>query len=142
MSAPLIKEITLDAPMPKVWDAISTLDGIRSWFVHADDFKLEEGFVFHANCMTEENPFWTTFIIKEVEPNKKISMYWNTDGYPQDDNKEVVTFEIEEEGEKTKLTLTHTGFEESTAFIANKFTRKDIDFGWEFYFNKLRKVMS
>jgi uncharacterized protein YndB with AHSA1/START domain len=136
-SEPLVKEVVLDAPLPKVWDAIATLDGIRSWFVPADDFKPEVGFVFHANCMTEENPFWTTFIIKEIEPNKKISFYWNTDGYPQDDNKEVVLLELNEENGKTKLTLIHTGFEESTAFVDNKFTRNDINFGWDFYLGKL-----
>lgn len=139
---PLVKELVLDAPLSKVWDAISTLEGIRSWFVPADDFKLETGFIFHANCMTEENPFWTTFIIKEIIPDKKISFYWNTDGYPQDDNKEIVSFDVNEENGKTKLTLTHTGFEESTAFIENKFTRNDINFGWEFYFNKLKGLFN
>jgi uncharacterized protein YndB with AHSA1/START domain len=140
MSEPLVKEIILDAPLPKVWDAISTLEGFRSWFLPIDDFKPEKGFVFHASCIHENKTILTTLIIKEIEADKKLSFYWYTDDYPDDEGKELISIELSDENGKTKLILTHTGFEDTQAFKDFNLTQNEIEKGWEYLFSKLKEL--
>lgn len=47
-------------------------------------------------------------VVTQVVENKKLAYTWRYDGY--EGNSEV-TFELFEEGEKTRLKLTHTGLE-------------------------------
>jgi len=61
-----------------------------------------------------------------VIPNKKLSYSWRYDGYPGDS---YVTFELFEEGDKTRLKLTHEGIE-SFGTDNPDFARENFDAGW------------
>ena len=65
--------------------------------------------------------------VVEAIPGKKLSYTWKYAGYP---GESLVTFELTEEGAKTKLRVTHTGLE--TFPSDNKdFARENFVGGWD-----------
>ena len=59
--------------------------------------------------------------------NKKLTYSWRYDGYP---GKSFVTFELFEEGENTKIKLTHSVLETFGTENAD-FAKKNFEAGWE-----------
>ncbi|WP_078596254.1 SRPBCC family protein [Evansella clarkii] len=90
--------VVFEAPIQKVWDAVSTSEGIASWFM-PNDFVPEEGHEFHVQSPFGPSP---CKVLEVDEPNK-ISFSWDTDGW-------VVSFLLKDLGEKTEFTLIHSGW--------------------------------
>ena len=64
--------------------------------------------------------------VTEVVPGKKLAYSWRYDGYPGDS---LVTFELFETGEKTRLKLTHAGLE-TFAHLNPDFAVSNFVEGW------------
>lgn len=107
-SAPVIKEVTVDAPVDRVWKAITDKDEMKQWYFDLENFEARPGFAFQFYGGTEEHQYLHLCEIKEVVPNQKLSYSWRYDGYPGDS---LVTFELFEEGDQTRVKLTHEGLE-------------------------------
>jgi uncharacterized protein YndB with AHSA1/START domain len=109
-SEPVIVERTFYAPVKTVWKAISDHDTMIKWYFDIAKFKPEVGFKFQFTAVGEDGikKFVHLCEVKEVIPQKKLSYSWRYEGYPGDT---LVTWELFEEGDKTRLKLTHTGFE-------------------------------
>src|SRR5271154_4217765 len=105
---PLVVERIYDAPIALVWRAISTREDIERWFFDFKGFKPQPGaefeFTFEHNDMTYHHRCKIT----EVVAQKKIAYTWRYDGHEGDS---LVTFELFDEGKKTRLKLTHEGLE-------------------------------
>jgi|SRR5690554_1237073 len=131
MNKPIIKEVLLNAPVSKVWKAITDKEQMKHWYFDIPEFKPEVGTEFKFEGGTEEKKYLHLSKIVEVIPEKKISYTWRYDGYPGDS---LVTFELFEEGEKTKLSLTHEGIEtfgDNPDIAREKFVE-----GWTFIIEK------
>ncbi len=93
------KTVVLEAPIEKVWKAVSTSEGIEGWWMpntlvaeRGREFTLHAGKYGDSECR-----------IIEIEPPHKLSFTW--------DKEWTVTFELEETDEgKTEFTLTHSGW--------------------------------
>ena len=109
MNNPFIIERTYDAPAGKVWKAISDRDEMKKWYFDLAEFKPEVGFEF---SFTGGSPDGVQYLhlckVTEVIPGKKLTYSWRYDGY---EGNSFVTFELFEEGDKTRLRLTHAGLE-------------------------------
>jgi len=105
---PVIKEVTIDAPVDRVWKAITDKEDMKQWYFDLENFEPKPGFKFQFYGGTEEHQYLHLCEIKEVIPNQKLSYSWRYDGYPGDS---LVTFELFEEGERTRVKLTHEGLE-------------------------------
>ncbi|MBM7691230.1 uncharacterized protein YndB with AHSA1/START domain [Peribacillus deserti] len=92
------KTILLEAPIQKVWDTVSTAEGISAWFM-PNDFQPLEGHEFHIQSPFGPSPCK----VLEVDPPNRLSFSWDTDGW-------VVIFELQEREGKTEFSLTHTGW--------------------------------
>lgn len=109
MNEPVIKEVILNAPASRVWKAITNNDEMKQWYFDIAEFKPEPGFEFSFIGEGKEGEKYLHLCkIKDVIPEKKISYSWQYDGYP---GISYVTFELFDEGEKTKLILTHKNLE-------------------------------
>lgn len=102
----ITQTVVLNAPIQKVWDTVSTSEGIASWFM-PNDFKLEEGHEFHIQSPFGPSPCKVT----EVKPPNKLSFIWDTDGW-------VVSFILKELGDQTEFTLIHGGWKQPDALIS------------------------
>lgn len=102
-------ERTFNAPVEKVWKAITDKDQMKQWyFPMMDQFKPEEGFETEFNVHHEGRDYLHIWKVKEVIPLKKIAVEWKYGGYP---GNSLVSFELFARGDKTKLVLTHEGIE-------------------------------
>ncbi|MFL5808019.1 MAG: SRPBCC domain-containing protein [Flavisolibacter sp.] len=108
-TAPLIKEIILDAPLQRVWKAITNNDDFKHWYFDIKEFQPVVGFEFQFVGENEGRKFVHLCKVREVIENKKISYTWTYESNPEAVT--LVTWELFPEGSKTKLRLTHEGLE-------------------------------
>ena len=135
-STPLIKEVVINAPVSKVWDAITKKEHMKHWYFDLAEFRAEPGFEFQFEGGKDPNNMYLHQCkVTESIPNKKLAYTWRYDGYEGDS---LVTFELFDEGGKTRVVLTHSGLEtfpESNPDLA----RHNFDEGWTYIIQKLLK---
>jgi uncharacterized protein YndB with AHSA1/START domain len=105
---PLVVERTFNAPIAKVWRAITNKDDMKQWSFDIKEFKPEVGFEFQFYGEKDGAKYFHRCKITEVIPMKKLAYSWRYDGHEGDS---LVTFELFAEGGKTRLKLTHEGLE-------------------------------
>ncbi len=123
---PFVIERTLDAPIEKVWQAITDKDKMKEWYFDLKEFRPEVGFEFEFTGGTEEKSYLHLCKITEVIPGRKLKHSWRYDGF---EGNSFVSFELFPEGTKTRLRLTHEGLE---TFPANNpdFKKENFEQGW------------
>ncbi len=125
-TSPIIIERTFNAPILKVWEALTSNEQMKQWYFNLPEFKPEVGFEFQFYAGEEGKEYLHLCKVTDVVVGKKITYSWRYDGYPGDS---FVTFELSEAGKQTKLKLTHTGVE--TLGPGNPdFARKNFEEGW------------
>ncbi|MDR3680790.1 MAG: SRPBCC domain-containing protein [Flavipsychrobacter sp.] len=125
MSAPFIIERVYDSPVEKVWQAITDKDKMKEWYFDLKEFKPDVGFEFEFVGGSKEKQYVHLCQITEVILGRKLSHTWSYKGYP---GSSVVTFELFDEGGKTRIKLTHAGLE---SFPAERdFARQSFEAGW------------
>lgn len=117
---PFVIERTYNAPISKVWKAITNKDDMKKWYFDLKEFKPEIGFEFNFIAGSKEKQYEHICKITEVIPGKKLTYSWRYKDY---EGNSFVTFELFEEGNQTRLKLTHTGLE--------SFPQNNKDFGIE-----------
>ena len=119
---PFVIEKTFDAPAGKIWKAITDKDEMELWYFDLQNFKPEVGFQFHFDGGSEKKTYRHNCTVTEAVTNEKLTYSWSYDGYP---GMSYVTFELFEEGDKTRLKLTHSGLasfpQNSPDFAAESF---------------------
>lgn len=127
--------VIFEAPIQKVWDKVSTSEGIASWFMQ-NDFEPKVGHEFHI-----QSPFGASPCkVLEIDEPTKVSFSWDTDGW-------VVMFLLKELDKKTEFTLIHSGWKSPDTVLpkANEKSsviRKRMDNGWVGIVNeRLRKAV-
>lgn len=123
---PIVKEVTLNAPISKVWKALTDKDEMKHWYFELEEFKPEVGFEFQFYGGSEEKKYLHLCKITEVIPNKKVAYSWKYEGYQ---GESFVTFELFAEGDKTRLKLTHEGLE-SFPSDNSDFSKENFVTGW------------
>lgn len=129
------KTITFDAPIQKVWNAVSTSEGISSWFMQ-NDFQPVEGHEFHLQSPFGPSP---CKVLKVDEPHH-LSFSWDTDGW-------YVSFDLKEIGDKTEFTMIHGGWKQTDTIVPKarrsaSEIRDTMNGGWEALVKKkLREVV-
>jgi uncharacterized protein YndB with AHSA1/START domain len=105
----VVIEHTFDAPVEKVWDAISNNDSLKQWYFNLPEFRPEVGFEFEfQGAPPGKEPYHHKCKITEVIPGKKLAYTWRYEGWK---GISTVTFELFPEGKQTKLRLTHSGLD-------------------------------
>jgi uncharacterized protein YndB with AHSA1/START domain len=121
----VVIERTFNAPIAKVWRAITDVDQMRAWYFDLKEFKPEVGFEFEFSVEHEGMTYHHLCRVTEVIPQKKIAYTWRYKGEPGDS---LVTLELFAEGDNTRVKLTHTGIETFPKTPA--YARKNFESGW------------
>ena len=123
---PFVIERTYNAPVEKVWEAITDKDKMKQWYFDLKEFKPEVGFEFQFYGGTPEKQWLHLCKVTEVIPNRKITYSWRYDGY---EGNSFVTFELFPQENKTRLKLTHEGLD---TFPSNlpEFGKENFAQGW------------
>ncbi len=124
---PFVIEREFDAHISQVWDALTNNEQMKKWYFQLPEFKPVVGFEFQFIGGEEGHEQYRHLCkVTDVVPGKKIAYSWRYDGYP---GNSVVSFELFERGEKTKLKITHAGLE-SFAAAGPDFDQKKFAEGW------------
>jgi len=121
----VVIERTFNAPIAKVWRAITDVDQMRAWYFDLKEFKPEVGFEFEFSVEHEGMTYHHLCRVTEVVPQKKIAYTWRYKGEPGDS---LVTLELFAEDDNTRVKLTHTGIETFPKIPA--YARKNFESGW------------
>lgn len=124
---PVIKEVLLNAPVFKVWKAVTGKNEMKQWYFDLAEFKAEAGFQFQFYGGDEKKQWLHLCKITEVVKEKKLTYSWKYDGY---EGISYVTFELFPEGNGTRLKLTHTGLESFPGDVVPELRRENFDAGW------------
>ena len=128
---PFVTERVYNAPVEKVWKAITDKDDMKKWYFDIAEFNPVVGFEFQFEGQNEERVYLHLCKIEEVIVNKKLKYSWRYEGYS---GKSFVTFELFDENGKTRLRLTHEGIE--TFPDMPDFARHNFEAGWTYIIGK------
>ncbi|GAB3512431.1 hypothetical protein GCM10027341_53190 [Spirosoma knui] len=107
MPIPLVTERVYDVPMETLWRALTDKDAISEWyFAQVQAFEPVVGSVFRFT--DDGSAYQKEWKVTQVVVSQKLAHTWAYKGYP---GCSEVAFELFPEGEKTRLTITHTGLE-------------------------------
>jgi uncharacterized protein YndB with AHSA1/START domain len=125
---PFVIERTYNAPVDRVWKALTDKDQMKQWYFDIPGFKPEVGFEFqfYGEGKTGEK-FLHHCKITDVIENKKLRHSWRYEGY---EGNSFVTFELFDEGGKTRLKLTHEGLETFPKTANDDFAKANFAEGW------------
>ncbi|MCM3455662.1 SRPBCC domain-containing protein [Heyndrickxia oleronia] len=134
-NVPDIKQtVIIQSPIQKVWETVTTSEGIASWFM-PNDFELQLGHEFHVQSPFGPSPCK----VLEIDAPNRLTFSWDTDGW-------FVTFILKDLGDKTEFTLIHGGWKEADAIVPKagekaSVIREKMNQGWAGIVNKLRKLI-
>jgi uncharacterized protein YndB with AHSA1/START domain len=134
--ASIIHELFFDAPIEKVWKAVSTSDLIADWLM-PNDFKPEVGheFTFQTDPVPPHFDGIVHCKVTEVDPPKRLAYSWV--GGPLVNS--YATYDLSPDGPGTRLRFEHAGFDlenpvQKIAFDAMKG-------GWSHFDVRLRDII-
>jgi uncharacterized protein YndB with AHSA1/START domain len=131
-SAPLVIERILDAPVEKVWKAITDPGQMKLWYFDLQGFKLEPGNEFSFEGRNEDRCYVHLCKITEVIEGRKLSYTWRYEGHQ---GNSLLSFELSPEGNKTRLKLTHAGLETFPQNLPD-FAGNNFVVGWNWFLDK------
>jgi len=104
----IIIEQSFNVPSDKVWKALTDNNQMKEWYFDIDSFKPEVGFKFHFTAGDDKKKYLHLCEITEVIPEKKIAYSWRYDNF---EGNSLLSFELFNESNHTRLKLTHSGLE-------------------------------
>jgi len=123
---PFVIERIFDAPVERVWKALTDKEQMKQWYFDLAEFKPEPGFEFSFEGGKDDRSYLHLCKITDVIPLKKLRYSWRYQGY---DGISFVTFELFGEGSKTRLILTHEGLE-TFPYNNPDFAKENFAQGW------------
>jgi len=121
----VVIERTFNAPVARLWKALTDADEMRVWYFDLKEFKPEVGFEFEFIVEHEGTRYHHLCKITQVVPQKKIAYTWR---YAGEEGNSLVTFELFADGDQTRLKLTHEGLETFPKLPA--YARGNFEAGW------------
>ena len=121
----VVIERTFNAPVGRVWTALTNVEQMRQWYFDLKEFNPEVGFEFEFVIEYEGMTYHHVCKVTKVIPQKMLAYSWRYQGHESDS---LVTFELFADGNKTRLKLTHEGLE--TFPKTPSFARKSFMEGW------------
>ncbi|MFD6389190.1 SRPBCC domain-containing protein [Nocardia sp. NPDC055029] len=104
----IVRTVELAHPPATVWAAITTAEGLASWFGNTAEIDLRPGGDMR---MTWNEGFAADMRVERVEEPTVFGYTWPINGLPDDDPRRTyVEFTLEPVGAGTRLTVVETGF--------------------------------
>jgi uncharacterized protein YndB with AHSA1/START domain len=121
----VVIERTFNAPVERVWKALTDVEQMRQWYFDLKEFKPEVGFEFQFVVEHEGTTYDHRCKVTKVIPQKKLVYSWRYAGHK---GNSLVTFELFADGGKTRLKLTHEGLDTFPKTPA--YARENFEKGW------------
>lgn len=136
MDTPIFIQCKINAPIEKVWKALTDKHEMTVWYFDIQDFEPKIGTVFNFYEPGNENKYHHQGEILEVIPNQKLKHTWS---YPDFSTlKTTVTWELQPEENGTLVKLTH-GEIDNFKDLGEGFSRENFIGGWNSILRKSLK---
>lgn len=122
----------LQAPVARVWKALTNASDMKQWYFDLPGFRAEVGYAFEFyGGKDPEHLYLHRCVVTEVVPFRRLQYSWRYEGYAGDS---VVTIDLQDQGEETQLTLRHSGL---SSFPADNTDLASTNFaqGWDYIVN-------
>lgn len=132
------KTVSIDAPVSKVWEALTTPELIKEYFYGTEavsDWKVGSPIIFRG--VWEGSSYEDKGTILESKPYKFFKYnYWSSLSGTEDiaDNYADVTYELSPEGNSTILTVTQEG-------ILSEEKKQHSEDGWGAVLNNMKDLV-
>jgi uncharacterized protein YndB with AHSA1/START domain len=104
----IVRTVEIAHPPAKVWAALTTAEGLGTWFGNAATIDLRPG---GAASMSWTSGDTASMRIERVEEPTVFGFTWGISGLPDDDPRRTyVEFTLEPAGSGTRLTVVESGF--------------------------------
>ncbi|MFI5237682.1 MAG: SRPBCC domain-containing protein [Ignavibacteriales bacterium] len=127
------KKVVINAPVSKVWEALTESGKIQEWMLMSNTFKPELNRDFVFNGEMNGNIFDIKCKVLELEKNKKLVYSWSAPFFEGDTK---VSIHLKDVNSRTELTLTHSGFAENQKEVQESHSK-----GWEERFVEKLKAL-
>lgn len=135
---PFVVEHTYNAPVDKVWAALTDSALMKQWYFDLPGFKPQVGYEFEFLGGPPDREYRHKCKVTQAVENKIIAYTWRYDGYAGESE---VSFELIPHGNKTTVKLTHKGLDTFDATNAD-FAKKNFAEGWtDIIGNGLKKFL-
>lgn len=105
--SPIIVEKVIQSSPEKVWQALTDKNHMKEWYFDLEEFKAEPGFEFRFSGEGNTGQKYIHICrVTEVIPQQKLQYSWLYENQP---GESLVTFELSQINEATKIKLTHSG---------------------------------
>jgi uncharacterized protein YndB with AHSA1/START domain len=102
------RTVELAHPPNKVWSALTTAEGLGSWFGNSAEIDLRPGGAVRMDFSEVQG---VTMIVKVVEEPSRFAYTWSITGLADDDPRRTfVDFLLEPSAAGTRLTVLESGF--------------------------------
>jgi uncharacterized protein YndB with AHSA1/START domain len=102
------RTVQLAQPPERVWAALTTAEGLGTWFGHSAEVDLRVG---GQAKLTWDSGDTATLTIERLEPPRVFGYTWPVYGLPEGDPRRTyVEFTLEPTGTGTTLTMVESGF--------------------------------
>jgi uncharacterized protein YndB with AHSA1/START domain len=102
------RSVNVAHPPAKVWEAITTAEGLGTWFGNKATVDLRVGGLIQLTFDGDHN---ADLRIERLEPPHVLGYTWGISGLPPDDPRRTyVEFTLEPLAEGTRLTVAESGF--------------------------------
>ena len=120
--------VELPHPPKKVWEALTTAEGLGSWFGDEATIDLREGGLAQVRWAAEG--FTGHLRVERVEEPEVFGFTWGIYGLSEDDPRRTyVEFTLEPSGAGTRLTVAESGFAQLPADLHRKAYDGNVE-GW------------
>jgi len=107
------RTVEIAHPPAKVWAALTTADGLSSWFGNEASIDLRPG---GSAQMTFGSEHTARMRVERVEEPAVFGFTWHIYGLPENDPRRTyVEFTLEPTGDGTRLTVVESGFAQLSA---------------------------
>lgn len=139
MSGTIRKEILIPQSCEEVWEAITDSETLAEW-MFPNDFAPQVGRQFTFEVPPNPQANFEGLVVRctvlECEPPRRLAFSWTAGGLIDT----RVTFELEAEGDETRLRLEHAGFDLAAPWGEQAI--KGADFGWAKMLKQLVAVVT
>ena len=120
--------VELPHPPKKVWQALTTAEGLGAWFGNEATIDLRPGGLAQVRWAAEG--FTAQLRVERLEEPTVFGFTWGIYGLPEDDPRRTyVEFTLEPAGAGTRLSVAESGFAQLPADVYSKAYDGNVD-GW------------
>ncbi|AHF15841.1 SRPBCC family protein [Niabella soli] len=130
-SQTVVQEVIYNAPVEKVWQALTDKDQMKQWYFDIPDFNTAPGsrFDFYEG---PKKKYRHRATITALIPLQKLQHTW---AHPdQSKGTSLLTWELFPKGDQTRVHLTHSGLEQ-LADGGPAFAKENYEQGWNTIMN-------